>query len=264
MTADEPRLKALGEFIKSCRARLTPDRVGLPFGHTRRRLSGLRRDEVAELAGVSTTWYTWLEQGRDIQVSRHILDCIGRALRLNADEYMHLMKLAQFPIDTPADTGSLVITPGLRKIIDGIVYPSMVVNDRADVLAWNAASGSYFVDFSAVPNHERNMIWQWFTNVSLQARIANWEERSPYAVALFRGICDKYAGDHEITHLVEKLKQTSQYFAEQWARREVRQKSGGFLEFLFSYGEKQSFEVTSFLNINSRDDVHCYVFTPCE
>jgi transcriptional regulator with XRE-family HTH domain len=262
MNVNKHRLKALGNFIKSCRAKLTPDNVGLPPGYNRRRIPGLRREEVAQLAGVSTTWYTWLEQGRDIHVSKQILDCIGQALRLSPDEYIHMMDLAQFPIDPSATNRSQTISSGLKKVIGDLTYPALVVNNRADVLAWNKAACSYFVDFSILIESERNMIWQWFTNRSLRARIANWEERSPYAVALFRGLCDRYAGDPWISQFLDNLMQASPYFAEHWTRHEVRQKSGGILEFLSNGSDKESFEVTSFLNINGNDDIHFYVFTP--
>lgn len=102
-------------------------------------------------------------------------------------------------------------TSGLRKIIGDITYPAMIVNNRADVLAWNTAVCDYFVDFSTLVEKERNMIWQWFTNDSFRTRIANWEERSQYAVALFRGICDRYAGDPAIHQFLENLKQASPY-----------------------------------------------------
>jgi transcriptional regulator with XRE-family HTH domain len=263
MSANEHRLKALGNFIKSCRAKLTPDSVGLPSGYNRRRIPGLRREEVAQLAGVSTTWYTWIEQGRDIHVSKQILDCIGQALRLKDEEYIHMMKLAQFPVVPLTTNGSQPISLGLKKIIDDLTYPAMVLNNRADVLEWNIAACNFFVDFSTILESERNMIWQWFTNKSLRARIANWEERSPYAVALFRGFCDRHAGDPWFLQFAEDLMQASPYFAEHWTRHEVRQKSGGVLEFLTTGLEKQSFEVTSFLNINGIEDIHFFVFTPC-
>ncbi|WP_127529324.1 MmyB family transcriptional regulator [Paenibacillus kobensis] len=173
MGTDGHRLKALGDFIKSCRTRLTPDNVGLPSGYT-----------------------------------RHVCVC------WKSNDYS-----------------------GLKKIIDDITYPAMVVNNRADVLAWNTAACDYFVDFSTLPDRERNMLWQWFANQTFRTRIANWEERSPYAVALFKGICDRYAGDPTISQLIDDLKQVSAYFAEHWTHHEVRQKSGGILEFLFSDGD---------------------------
>ncbi|WP_248929168.1 helix-turn-helix transcriptional regulator [Paenibacillus hamazuiensis] len=263
MSSQEQRLKALGNYLKSCRARLTPGSVGLPPGYTRRKTPGLRREEVAQLAGVSTTWYTWLEQGRDIHVSKQVLDCIGRALRLNADEYAHMMNLAQFQADPPAANGKLLIPQGLQKIIEDLAYPAMAVNRRTDVLAWNKAACSYFADFPTIPDQERNMIWQWFTNSAFRLRLANWEERSPYAAALFRGLCDMNAGDPQFSRLVDDLLQTSPSFKEHWTRHEVKQKSGGVLEFVGLGGKKQSFEVTSFMNINGMEDIHFFVLTPC-
>lgn len=257
---DEQRLKALGNYLRSCRSRLTPESVGLPPGHNRRRIPGLRREEVAQLANVSITWYTWLEQGRDIRVSREILDCIGRALRLSSDEYIHMMNLARFPVEAPA-ADPTIVTSGLRKIIDDLTYPAMAINYRADVIAWNAAACRVLVDFAAMPAEERNMLWLWFADETLQARIANWEERSPYAIALFRGYCDKYADDPWFPRMVETLKQVSPYFKEQWNRHEVRQKNGATLDFLIPGSDKQSFEVMMF-PASSAQNVHLFVFTP--
>jgi transcriptional regulator with XRE-family HTH domain len=262
VNAHEQRLKALGNYIKSNRAKRSPDSVGLPPGYNRRRTPGLRREEVAQLAGVSTTWYTWIEQGRDINVSREVLDSIGRALQLSTDEYIHMLNLAKDPIPAPAPARKKPISPALHKIVNDMAYPAMVVNKRSDVLAWNIAASSYFVDFSQVPEEERNMIWQWFTNKSLQSRIVNWEERSEYAIAVFRGFSDLYAGDPWFPQFVEELKRVSPFFKEQWKRHEVKQKSGTIIELMSPDFRKESFEITSFFNINGNEGIHFFVLTP--
>ncbi|MBB6733806.1 helix-turn-helix transcriptional regulator [Cohnella zeiphila] len=259
-----PQLQALGRMLRSCRSRLSPADVGLPPGHNRRRTPGLRREEVAELAGVSVTWYTWLEQGRDIRATASILDCVGRALRMSADEYAHMMDLAGFPARTnrPAETERSV-PARWRLILAGMSHPALIVDERADVLVWNAAACALFADFGALPEAERNMIWQWFANPDLRERIANWEERSPYAVALFRSLFDRNAGDPWFPRFVEKLAAASPYFRERWSRHEVRRKSGGELEFVPSGAEAaQRLETTSFRNVDGREGVHLFVFTP--
>jgi transcriptional regulator with XRE-family HTH domain len=195
MDSHEHRLKALGDYLKSRRSRLTPSITGLPDGQLKRRMAGLKREEVALLAGVSTTWYTWLEQGRDINVSKQVLQSIARALRLNNNEYLHMLHLAQL---SAPDLTSLTINPlpsSLQKILDDLSHPAMIVNNRSDVLAWNLSSCEYFTDFAKVPLHERNMTWQFFAYKSLRCRITNWEECANYAVAVFRVFCDRNAGD---------------------------------------------------------------------
>jgi transcriptional regulator with XRE-family HTH domain len=229
MNTNELQLKALGDFIKSRRAKLTPSNIGLPPGYNRRRTPGLRREEVAQLAGVSLTWYTWLEQGRDINVSKQVLESIGRALHLSTDEYIHMLSLAKDPITDPAPARKIPISPALHKIVNDLAYPAMVVSKRAEVLAWNIAACSYFVDFSEIPEKERNMIWLWFTNKSLQSRVVDWEERSEYA-----------------------------------KRHEVKQKSGTNIELMSPDFIKQSFEITTFFNINGNEGIHFFVLTPIE
>jgi transcriptional regulator with XRE-family HTH domain len=264
VNAHELRLKALGNYIKSCRAKRSPSSVGLPPGYNQRRTPGLRREEVAQLAGVSTSWYTWIEQGRDINVSKEVLESIGRALQLSNDEYIHMMNIAMDPIPGPVPARKIPISPALHKIINDLAYPALVVNKHADVLAWNIAACSYFIDFSEVPEKERNMIWQWFTNKSLQSRVVNWEERSEYAIAVFRGFNDLYAGDPWFPQFVEELKQASPFFKEQWKRHEVKQKSGTTIELMSPDLIKQSFEITAFFNINGNEGIHFFVLTPIE
>jgi hypothetical protein len=117
------------------------------------------------------TWYTWLEQGRDINVSKQVLESIGRALQLNADEYMHMLHLARVSVPTTVPNSQQSISTALQKIVDDLAYPAMVVNNRADVLVWNAVASRYFIDFSTMPDNERNMTWQLCTNKSLLSRI---------------------------------------------------------------------------------------------
>ncbi|WP_082083715.1 helix-turn-helix domain-containing protein [Paenibacillus beijingensis] len=100
MNANSHRRKALGNYLKSRRTKLAPGKVGLPSGHTRRRTPGLRREELADMAGVSLSWYTWLEQGCDIHVSKEVLASVGRALKLNGGKYRQVMNLAQFPVSS--------------------------------------------------------------------------------------------------------------------------------------------------------------------
>lgn len=149
--ANQTRLQALSDFLKARRAAISPSSVGLPEG-TRRRTPGLRREEVAQLAGVSSTWYTWLEQGRDIKVSSSVLDCIATALRLTKDERKYLFALA---LETgtgttpyPQDESS-VISPSLQKILQELKYcPTIISDRRCGIVGWNEVAAHVFLDFS--------------------------------------------------------------------------------------------------------------------
>ena len=129
------RRTELAAFLRACRERITPDAVGLPPG-TRRRTPGLRREEVANLAGVGVTWYTWLEQGRPINASENVVDAIARTLRLTAAERDHLFHLAELP--PPDSVGSTGITEEIQEILDALdPLPAALTNARYDLLGWN-------------------------------------------------------------------------------------------------------------------------------
>lgn len=167
MQAD-PRLKALSEFLKSQRSKLHPNSVGLPSG-SRRRTPGLRREEVAQLAGVSTTWYTWLEQGRDIKVSASVLDAIAGALRLNGDERKYLFDLALDNGFHPELGGEkeAVISPSLHKILEELKYCPTLISDRhCHIVGWNPAASHVFLNFEQIPEPERNLISLLFSKKS--------------------------------------------------------------------------------------------------
>src|SRR5215472_154383 len=145
---DQARRTELAKFLRTRRERLSPEAFGLPSG-TRRRTPGLRREELALLAGVGTTWYTWLEQGRAITVSKQVLESLARIVRLGAAERAHLFVLARD--DLPADPFPLTqtIDPALQLIVDTMgVYPALVLNPRWDILAWNQAACRVLGDFS--------------------------------------------------------------------------------------------------------------------
>src|SRR5579863_5754258 len=138
------RRSELAAFLRSRRERITPEDVGLPGGY-RRRTAGLRREEVAQLAGVGVTWYTWLEQGRPIRASVQVLDAVARTLRLDSVERQHLFRLAEIP-DAAADGAANQLLPAeVRAVLDQLVpMPANVVTERFDILAWNAAYAVLF------------------------------------------------------------------------------------------------------------------------
>lgn len=218
---DQGSRQELSEFLKTRRARLNPADVGLPSGR-RRRIRGLRREEVAVLAGVGLTWYTWFEQGRRIQVSTPFLQNLARALRLSEAERAHLFMLAQnrqppkAPQATPA--GAL---ERLKPILDAIRSPAYIRNSRFDVLAWNDANTRMFGDFAAVPEKERNIIRRMFSRPHYRRTMPNWEQDARGLVATFRLNHGQANGAEGFSSFVAEMIALSPDFARIWAEHEV-------------------------------------------
>jgi transcriptional regulator with XRE-family HTH domain len=221
MTNEQGRRQALADFLKAHRARISPRDAGLPAG-SRRRTPGLRREEVAQLAGVGVTWYTWLEQGRAINASEQVLNSIAAALQLDADEKQHLFMLA---LPRQTDHKPLIlekITPPMQQVIDALCpNPAYIIGRRCDVLAWNQAAGVLFRDFCTAGG-DRNILRFMFINPLARSLFANWEGFARYLLALFRGNCDQNAGDSTFDELVAELADSSLEFREWWPHHDVR------------------------------------------
>jgi transcriptional regulator with XRE-family HTH domain len=212
--AGQARRSELAAFLRSRRDRLAPEAVGLPRG-TRRRAPGLRREEVAQLAGVGVTWYTWLEQGRSINVSAQVLSAIARALRLSADERDHMFTLAGLP--SPAtERDEDVLTEALRAIVDNLEpLPAHVVTPRYDLLAWNQADARLLGDFGALPPERRNVLWLLFTEPAWRDMYGGWDgETARQTVARFRRSFAAHVDDPSWQGLVDELSERSSEFSD--------------------------------------------------
>jgi transcriptional regulator with XRE-family HTH domain len=221
MTKDEIRRQELSDFLRNRRGRIAPADVGLRETN-RRRTPGLRREEVAQLAGVSATWYTWLEQKRPIGVSSGVLDNLARVLRLDPAERMQLFQLAlrQPVLESPSKRET--VSPLIRRLLDQTdPVPAFVIGRRWDVLAWNRAALAFFFDFEQVPSNERNTLWLIFTNPTLRSLLVDWRSRGQDTVARFRADYGRHAGDAHFVQLVERLKSVSPEFAEWWPRHDI-------------------------------------------
>ena len=221
MTKDEIRRQELSDFLRNRRGRIAPTDVGLRETN-RRRTPGLRREEVAQLAGVSATWYTWLEQKRPIGVSSGVLDNLARVLRLDPAERMQLFQLAlrQPVLESPSKRET--VSPLIRRLLDQTdPVPAFVIGRRWDVLAWNRAALAFFFDFAQVPSNERNTLWLIFTNPTLRSLLVDWRSRGQDTVARFRADYGRHAGDAHFVQLVERLKSVSPEFAEWWPRHDI-------------------------------------------
>ena len=210
----------LAEFLRSRRERLSPEEMGLPAGG-RRRTPGLRREEVAALAGVGLSWYTWLEQGREISVSATFLDNLSRTLRLDATERRHLFLLAHQRL--PPEPGKTWCTvPALinRLMADLPLRPAYVLNLRCDVLTWNVAADRGF-GFTARPADRRNLLWMLFTSPRMRELFSPWDEQALQILSSFRRDFVRATQDSDIAALVKDLEKASPDFKAWWRQQDI-------------------------------------------
>ncbi|QGZ48838.1 helix-turn-helix domain-containing protein [Streptomyces sp. QHH-9511] len=219
------RRHELAQFLRSRRERITPEQVGLPCGR-RRRTPGLRREEVAHLSAVGVTWYTWLEQARDIQVSPQVLDALARALLLDATERTHLFALAG-AVDPAPGTPCPTVTPALRQMLGRLEpLPACVQNSRYDILAYNRTYGRLLCDLDALPREERNCIWLAFTHPEWRAAVAELPDVTRAMAGKFRASMAEHLAEPAWKALLHRLEAASPEFREIWARHEVVAQGG--------------------------------------
>ena len=226
MTRDEIRRQELSNFLRTRRARLSAAQVGLPVA-PRRRTPGLRREEVAQLAGMSVTWYTWLEQARPISASAEMLDNLARVLRLDGIERVQLFQLGLRDSVLDSKPKAPRTSPLLKQMLDQMEHlPAFILGPRWDVLAWNFAASAFF-GFPRIAAAERNFLWLVFTDSTLRSLIIDWPTRARDVLARFRVNYGRHAGDKDFVQLVERLKSVSAEFAEWWPRHDVLPVSEG-------------------------------------
>ena len=216
------RKRELRAFLMSRRARLTPQDVGLPKT-PRRRAPGLRREEVAALAGVSTAWYTAFEMAKDHRVSAMTIDAIARALRLSPVEVRHLYLLAGGHSLGPTRPPTRANSADLRRFLLGVVYPSLIFSNRLDVVAMTDAAVELFGPLSEAEGLERNWLWQLFANADLRAAIHDWEDHARYFTSLFRIAYFEWGADEAFDSLLDSLLEKSTVFRDYWLSSELVQ-----------------------------------------
>lgn len=222
-----PSRAGLAELLRTRRDRLTPADVGLPAG-SRRRTAGLRREEVAQLAGVSATYYTFLEQGRDVRPSRQVVAALAGALRLSPAERAHLFQLAGIPL--AADDQDLVETvdPVVGTLVSRLdPFPAYVKGGRWDVLAANRAARALFTDWAALAPGDRNKVWWMFTDPAARKVYVEWEQEASDLLGRFRAAAARRPDDPAFTTLIERLHQASPEVRDWWPRYEVRPVGSG-------------------------------------
>ncbi|GAA3985005.1 helix-turn-helix transcriptional regulator [Streptomyces marokkonensis] len=220
----------LGDFVRSRRARIRPEDVGFASGSGLRRVPGLRREELAHLAGVSIDYYVRLEQGRNRSVSDAVLGAVAAALRLDEDERAHLFRLAR-PQSPEPDTGQSVpgeaARPGVRRLLEWITAPALAMGRRMDVLAWNRPVCALITDFAALPVADRNLCRLHLLNDEIGGRYPDREMIAREAVGHLRIAAGRFPEDPELWRLVEELNEGSEEFRRHWQQHTVRTKSHG-------------------------------------
>ncbi|MEV0232126.1 helix-turn-helix transcriptional regulator [Nonomuraea sp. NPDC050786] len=223
------RRAELGEFLRSRRARLRPEELGLPTYGQRRRVPGLRREELAQLAGVSVDYYIRLEQGRSLHFSAEVLDAVARALRLDAAERAHLHRLARpAPATAPEPAARPPLRSGIHRLLSSIHdVPAYLVDQNTTVVAWNRLAAALITDFGALTPAQRNMARLSFLDEGMRHLYADWPTRARDVVAFLRLDASRLPADPSTAALIKELSAASAEFRELWAEHQVKEKSHG-------------------------------------
>ena len=234
----------LGEFLRAKRGVLLPGEVGLPQ-REKRRTPGLRRQEVAELAGIGVDWYVRLEQGKAVRPSNQTLDALSKALRLTRAESKHLRKLAEGPEGHVFEREK--VTDALKRAIDLISTPAYVIGRRWDVLAWNQEASDLFIEFSSLAAQDRNILVYMFLKTEAKKLFGpGWEREAKRLLAQFRGSFDFYSDTEEFKTLIARLENESSEFRTWWKRHEIQSRSSGQKIFFHPKRKRVRFEYVNF------------------
>lgn len=250
----------LGVYLKDRRAKLDPVALGFPAG--RRRTPGLRREEVAQRANISATWYTWLEQGRGGAPSADVLDRIAGALLLTDVEREHLFLIGLGrPPEVKYHHGDGV-SPRLQRVLEALnPSPALIRTATWDVVAWNRAATVMLVDYGKVPVEERNIIRQMFCNPRLRQAQFEWEKAARFVVGAFRADVTRAGAIAEISDLVEDLSRQSAEFAEIWRDNDVQTHGEGIKQMRLPEFGPISIEYSTFL-VDGRPDLSMVIYNP--
>lgn len=212
----------LGALLRARRGQLARADLGLP-AVGRGRTTGLRREEVSYLSGVSVTWYTWLEQGRDIRPSRQVLDAVARTLRLSPAEHTYVLSLAGYAASSTAPAAAPTEAPGhVRRLLDSLdSSPAFAITTDWGITAWNAAYAALYPNVGTVPAADRNLLWLVFTDPYVRELLPDWDVDSHRFLAEFRAEVGPHLGAPAVSALVARLQAASPEFREGWLRHDI-------------------------------------------
>jgi len=260
MSVSATNERLLGSYLRDRRTRLDPAAFGL--SGTRRRTPGLRREEVAQRANISPTWYTWLEQGRGGAPSAHVLDRIAQALMLTdvEREHLYLIGLGRPPeVRYRATDG---ITPRLQRVLDALdASPAFIKTATWDVVAWNRAAAVVFMDYALLPPSQRNILRIMFRDVRIKAAQADWHSVARFVVGAFRADAARAGAVSQVAELVDELCRTSPEFEALWRDQDVRHYGEGVKHLTHPVLGSFVIEHSSFA-VDGRPDLSMVIYNP--
>ncbi|WP_222265201.1 helix-turn-helix transcriptional regulator [Modestobacter marinus] len=213
----------LGDFLRSRRRQLDPSDLGVPVSGSRR-TPGLRREEVALLSGVSHTWYTWLEQGRDIRPSRQVVDAVARTLRMSPAEHRYVLRLAGLAAAPATDGGNGRLPAHAQRLLDALGdSPAYVITHDWSIVGWNAAYERFYPGVATAVPADRNLLWVVFTDAYVRELLGDWTTDSRRFLTQFRAEVGGRVHDAAVVDLVDRLQQASEHFRAGWASHDVDQ-----------------------------------------
>jgi len=250
----------LGGYLRNRRTKLDPASFG--YSNGRRRTAGLRREEVAQRANISATWYTWLEQGRGGSPSADVLDRLARALTLTEVEREHLFLLGLGRSPEVRYRGSDAITPRLQRLLDALTYsPAIVRTATWDVIAWNRTAASVLTDYGSLPPDQRNILRMIFCDSRVRAAQSEWEAVARFVVGAFRVDAARAGADAEVAPLIEELCRSSPEFASMWRDNDVQTHGDGVKHLRHPELGPIALEYSAFA-VDGRPDLSLIVYNP--
>lgn len=258
----ESRRAELGDFLRARRQQLDRAEFGLPpVG--RRRITGLRREEVSYLSGVSVTWYTWLEQGRNIQPSRQVLDSVARTLRLSAAEHSYVLSLVGYSAPQPSGAPEVEVAPAhVQRLLDALAgYPAYAIAPDWQISGWNAAYAALYPNVATVAAADRNLLWLVFTDPYVRELLPDWDVDSGRFLAEFRAEAGSRLGEPNYVNLIRRLSDASKAFRAGWKSHDIQ----GFAsrERIFHHPRVGELHLEHHrLAPSDHPDLHLVIYTP--
>lgn len=260
----EAQRRELGALLRARRSQLVRADFGLP-AVGRSRVEGLRREEVSYLSGVSMTWYTWLEQGRDIQPSRQVLESVAGTLRLSPAERAYVLSLVGYSAPVSAPDASPRVAPGhVQRLLDALAgSPSFAIAPDWSISGWNAAYAALYPNIATVAADDRNLLWLVFTDPYVRKLLPHWDEDSRRFLAEFRAEAGPHLGNPAVAALVERLQAASEAFRAGWTSHDIEGFSSR--ERLFHHPDVGDLRLEHHrLTPSDHPDLHLIVYTPVD
>jgi len=227
VVSGNPARFELADFLRSRRRHITPETVGLRVAG-QRRTPGLRREEVSLLSGVSLTWYTWLEQGRDITPSRQVMDALARTLRMSAVEHAYVLRLTGHTTDRPLAPSVVAIPPHAQRLLDALhTSPAYAITPYWSIIGWNGAYRAFYPRVATVPAVDRNLLWLVFTDPDVRELLVDWKTDSRRFLAQFRAEAGSRVHEPVFAELIQRLHDVSEHFRLGWASHDIDQFTSG-------------------------------------